>query len=212
MVSAAATARNGAGFPAVNLFDPHQIPGYTEACEKEQANRDLAFLDLPIPLCGIVARQFCLKHLVLLGNCGNGFLTNKGQPQPEDIAQFLWIVSAEYSLDAKKRTKFVRKLGGLKFLQAIADIEEYLARAFQDSPQGGSGGKQYTADCAWLVEIMAHEYGWDDETIMQKPIARLFQYLRLINKRYNPKALLFNRSESIVTNHLRMGMKPKEGN
>jgi len=196
----------------VHLFNPHEIPGYTEACEQEQANRDLAFLDFPIPLCGVIVRQFCLKHLVLLGNCGNRFITNEGAPQPEDVAQFLWIVSKDYSLDAKARHKFVKGLGDLKYVQSVKDISEYLKSAFQDAPAGGAGGKQYTADCAWLVEIMAHSYGWDDEATMQKPVARLFQYLRLIQRRNDPKAILFNRSDAVISNHLRASMTAKGGN
>lgn len=196
----------------MNLFDPHTIPGYTEARDAEQANRDLAFLGMPIPLCGVIVRQFNLNHLILLGNCGNAFITHDKAPQPEDVAQFLWIVSKDYGTDPKARTKFVKGLRKLKYLKSVEEIREYLNGAFQDAPQGGSAGKQYTADCAWIVEIMAHEYGWDDESIMQKPIARLFQYLRLIHKRNDPKALLFNRSEQIVTKHLRMQMEQKEGN
>lgn len=196
----------------MNLFDPNAIPGYAEAREKEQANRDLSFLDLPIPLCGVVVRQFCLKHLVLLGNCGNRFIVGEAVEQPEDVAQFLWVVSTGYSLDEKERSRFVKSLGKLKYVQAVKDIREYLAAAFQDAPQGGSGGKQYTADCAWLVEAMAHEYGWDDEAVMRKPIGRLFQYLRLIQRRADPKAILFNRSDAIISNHLRLSMAPKGGN
>lgn len=186
----------------MNLFDPNTIPGYREACEHEQANRELAFLDLPIPLCGVIVRQFSLKHLILLGNVGNGFITPCGLPQPEDIAQFLWVVNKDYSLDAEARTKFVEGLKEKKYGACLAEINEYLALAFQDAPQGERGGKQYTAGCASLVDIMAHEYSWPDEAIMEKPIARLFQYLRLIQKRNNPKALLFNRSDSIITKAL----------
>lgn len=193
----------------MNLFDPNQIPGYTEAREREQANRDLSFLNLPIPLCGVVVRQFNLKHLILLGNVDNAFITHTRAPEVSDVAQFLWIVSTEYSLEEKARTKFVRKLKDVKFLPAVKEINEYIDTAFQDAPAGSAAtGKTYTANCASLVELMAHEYGWDDETIMEKPVARLFQYLRLIQKRHNPKVILFNKSDQIITQNLRDRMAP----
>lgn len=189
----------------MNLFDPNQIPGYAEAREAEQANRDLAFLNFPMPLCGVLVRQFSLKHLIILGNCGNPFVTGGAAPSPEQIAQFLWVVSDEYAPDQKKMKKFAAGLGSLKYMQAIKDITGYLEAAFQDAPSSGGGGKLYTASCAALVETIAHEFGWDDEQIMNKPVARLFQYIRLIRKRHDPKALLFNRSDSVISNHLRGG-------
>lgn len=197
----------------MNLFDPTQIPGYTEARDKEQSNRDLAFLDMPIPLCGVIVRQFNLRHLLILCNCENGFVCGKPVPSPEEIVQFLWVVSTGYAMDAKALNKFAKARARLNYAQSIKDVQEYLDRAFQDAPQGsGSRAKQYTADCAWLVEKLAFAYGWDDEAIMQKPLARLWQYNRILTKRDDPKALLFNRSEQIVTKHLRMQMAPKEGN
>lgn len=193
----------------MNLFDPNQIPGYTAAREREQANRDLSFLSLPIPLCGVVVRQFNLRHLILLGNLDNAFITHTRAVEVGDVAQFLWVVSQDYSLDEKARTKFVKKLREVKFLAAVKEINEYVESAFQDAPAGASAtGTTYTANCASLVELMAHEYGWDDETIMQKPIARLFQYVRVIQKRYNPKAILFNKSDQIISQNLRDRMAP----
>jgi hypothetical protein len=62
-----------------------------------------------------------------------------------------------------------------------------------------------------MVEIMAHSYGWDDEATMQKPVARLFQYMRLIQRRNDPKAILFNRSDAVISNHLRASMAPQGG-
>lgn len=193
----------------MNLYDPNDIPGYREAREREQANRDLAFLDFPIPLCGVIVRQFNLKHLVLLGNLGNAFVSRAELPTAVDIAQFLWVVSTEYSLDDKARDKFVKKLRKLKYGACLAEINAYLAQAFQDAPPAaGDSGKLYTSSCASLVELIAHEYKWDDETIMQKPIARLFQYVRLIKVRYNPKALLFNKSDALISENLRARMAP----
>jgi hypothetical protein len=50
-----------------------------------------------------------------------------------------------------------------------------------------------------MIDLLASEYGWQDEHILSLPLARLFQYLRRIEKRRDPKAMQFNRSERLIS-------------
>jgi len=188
----------------MSLLNLAEIPGYAEAQKQEREARDLAFCDWPVPLCGLSVRQFTLTHLLLLGNCDNAFVSG-GVPEAEDVAFFLWVVSPDYvPNDVRTRNRFLKRVSRrVKFFAAIAEINDYLKAAFQDSPQGtGVQSKAYTSFAATYCDLFAHEYGWDDALTMRKPIARLFQLYRRIQKRTNPKAVLFNSSDAVIGKYL----------
>lgn len=176
----------------MGLIDFDTIPGYAEACAEERAVRDLALLADPVPLCGVIVNQFTPRHSIRLGFCHNGFLVGGRDLTPEDVAMFLWFVAVDYSFEEAKRDAFVGRLAELKFIGAIESINGYLENAFMDAPGGGGGGKSYTAPAATLVDLMGHEYGWSMQTTLNTPWAVLFQLVKHIKRRSNPKALQFN--------------------
>ncbi len=194
----------------MSLLDLDAIPGYREACESEQANRNLATLQFTVPLCGIEVNQLNPRHVVLLNFCHNAFIEGGRTPRPEDICFFLWVISPQYSLDTKKRDKFIKRhISKLKYLESIGEINEYLSRTFQDSPgRSDANGPQYVAPVVFLVDLFASQYGWEDTKTLNTPLAALFQYMRAIRLRMNPKAIMFNESDTIKSKHLRarMGM------
>lgn len=188
----------------MNALDLSSIPGYEEAKQREQEARDLAFCDWLVPLCGQQVQQFNLTHLIVLGNCDNAFVSN-GSPQPEDVAFFLWAVSPNYRpADNRARDKFVRKISNtVKYVPSCKEIMEYMDTAFLDAPQGTNvAAKSYTSFAATYCDLFADAYGWDDQQTMRKPLARLFQLIRRIQKRNNPKAILFNRSDAVLSKYL----------
>ena len=193
----------------MSQLDTASIPGYSEACAKEQANRDLSFLPWPVPLCGIMARQFTFRHLILLGECGNAFVDSNKQIDPADVAGFLWMVSLEYSPGPKARDRFVKKIRDkVVFMAAIKEINAYLEAAFQDAPQSTDGsGKIYYAPAAAYVDLFAAEYGWSIDTTLSTPIAALFQLLRCLQRRHNPRVILINRSDALIAEALRKRME-----
>lgn len=187
------------------MLDFAQIPGYAEAQKREQENRDLAFCDWPVPLCGLSVKQFTYMHLLILGNCENSFVSGRAH-DAEDVAFFLWVVSPDYRPNnIKARDNFCRGIAKkVKFLGACAEIEEYLVRAFQDAPGGVVGSsKNYTSFVAPMCDLFSREYGWDDQQVLNKPVARLFQLLRRIELRTNRRAVFFNPSDSVIGNYLR---------
>lgn len=185
----------------MSLLKPEDIPGYADAVRNEARIRDIAFLAWPIPLCGVKVRQFTPRHLILLDHCQNAFVCGQ-QPALADILEFMWFVSVDYSLDHAERDRFlVSWQETASALKPIEEINEYLADAFHDAPmrQGGGMAKAYTAPMAAIVDILASSYGWDDDKILEMPIARVFQYLRRIQKRTNPNTILFNRSDKAIS-------------
>jgi len=198
----------------MSLLNLAEIPGYADAVRSEREARDLAFCDWPVPLCGLNVHQFTLTHLLILGNCENAFVTGGKAPEVEDVAFFLWVVSPDYvPNDNAARNRFLRSIRRkVKFFAAVREIGEYVQAAFQDAPQGGAGEtKSYTSFAATYCDLFASEYGWDDSQTMRKPIARLFQLYRRIQKRANPRAILFNQSDRVLSRHLASQMTQPNG-
>ena len=193
----------------MSLLQFEEIPGYTEEVNKEQANRESAFLAVTPPICGLPIVHLSLRHWMQLIGCGNRFIRGE-RPEPQDVAMFLWFLSPDYSCDATARAKFIaERVRPLDFLTATREIYAYLRRVFQDIPHGdGTGGKSYTAAVASIVDLLASEYGWTDEHILTLPLARVFQYLRRIEKRLDPKAMQFNRSERLISEWLQRRQEP----
>lgn len=191
----------------MSLLDYDQIPGFKEAVNREQVNRELAFLPAPMPILGVPIRHFNARHHMLLAGCGNRFICG-GIPRPEDVAMFLWFLSPDYRTEPGYREPFVeKKIKDLDYREAVLAILKYLDAVFQDWGSGGGGNeKQFTAPIAAFIDVLAFEYGWTDEAILEMPLARVFQFLRRIQMRKNPRALLFNRSERLVGEYLRNRM------
>ena len=196
----------------MSLLNFSDIPGYAEAVKEEQHNRDIAFLVSPPPICGVPIVHMSLRHWSMLIGCRNRFIHGE-RPEAGDVAMFLWFLSPDYAAgDNAAREKFVaERVRPLDFGAAVKEIFGYLARVFQDIPSSnGKAGdsKSYTAPVASMVDLLAHEYGWTDETILTLPLSRLFQYLRRIEKRNDPKAMQFNRSEQFVSRWLQERTAP----
>lgn len=194
----------------MSLLQFEEIPGYAEEVNKEQANREQAFLAVTAPICGVPIQHMSVRHWMQLIGCKNRFIRGE-RPEPSDVAMFLWFLSPDYSTDADARTKFIaERVRPLEFMDVTREIYAYLNRVFQDIPQGdgSSQGKNYTAAVASIVDILASEYGWTDEHILTLPLARVFQYLRRIEKRRDPKAMQFNRSERLISDWLRNRCAP----
>ena len=187
----------------MSLTDAAGIPGYAEAVEREQACRDLAFVGYDVPLCGRPARQFTIRHWLLLLHCDNAFVTG-AVIEPADVAMFLWFVSPQFSLDAAERAKFIKEVSTrVEFAASIVEIRAYLDGAFIDAPpHGGAPAKPYYSSATSLIAMIAGEYGWDDEAIMDKPLARIFQYAKEIIHRSNPRLPQFNPSDVFISRWL----------
>jgi hypothetical protein len=185
----------------MSLLDYTEIPGYTEAVNAEQSNRDVAFLATTPPICGVSIVHMGLRHWIQLIGCRNRFIRGE-RPEPGDVAMFLWFLSPVYSCDPASRARFIaEQVRPLDFITVTREIYAYLNRVFQDIPQGDNASleKSYTAPVASIVDLLASEYCWTDEHILTLPLARVFQYLRRIEKRRDPKVMQFNRSERLIS-------------
>jgi len=180
-----------------------EIPGYDEALAEERRIREEAFLDRPHTICGFKINQITPRLLAVLNLVRTPFIFG-GAITEARIAQFLWILSAEYTPDAEKRNSFIesllKSLGG-DFDAAIEEIESFLDDTFLDAPYGGAGPKEapYVCSIAWTVYSMAKApFGWDEARTMDTPLRKSWQLIRC--RALDNGATLVNRKSDGVTN------------
>ena len=181
-----------------------QIPGRAEAIEAEQRARELSFLPFAEPLFGFEQKPLTFRHFFLLELAGSPFVCG-GIPQPGHVAMFLWIRSPQFEaandfLTRCKRNRFIRRCRNIPFVDAVQKIRETVDEAMQDGPSsaGRNTGGAPAAMLAMAVHRIAMNYGWDEETILDLPIARAMQYARLIQLTLDDDAPVINRSDRLA--------------
>lgn len=163
---------------------------FAEERAREDARREEAFLDLPKSLCGEEVRQITPMDLLVLNGVGNAFVAG-GNPEPEDVAIFLWWMNVQNDKsdtwsNERRKKKMIRRVGALPLLESCKDIVAFVEAAFQDAPnEGGKSEGRGVSTCfiTPLVLSVACETGWDEQDILNKPLARLFQYTKSIRAR-----------------------------
>lgn len=185
----------------MNLDD---ISGYAEAVAWEASVRAEAFLDIPRNLLGCEVLPLTLHRMAVLTAAQSPFLCG-GAPTVEAVAIFLWVVSPGFSIShPTARTVFLAglrdspELGDLP--ACVREIGAFVEEMFLDSPAGGGGksGAPVTSSEAMYCDVFADAYGWTDAQTMNTPLPRLFQMLRRITLRDNPKAVFVNRRSDRV--------------
>lgn len=194
------------------------IPGLREAIERETQKREFDFLGAPELLCGIEVMPLSIRRLLRLQAVGSPFLyTAATDVDPSDVAMFFWSLSPNYerammirqscelvsmSLGSFAfdhiRQRFVRRLRKLKLDESSAACRQFVADAFEDAP-GSSGvdGPTYYGWPAGYVGLLATEYGWTEDEILDLPLRRLWQHVRRLTLRHDGSATLFNPSDKV---------------
>jgi hypothetical protein len=188
----------------------NEIPGFRVALKRENDVRDAAFLDLTTDICGIPIRQMTARDLVILDGLDNPLVCG-GLPTPEQLKQFLWLLSPGYRDRATiRRWLFNSRVNALGYLRPYRRCLEYVRDTFQDSP-GGSAvqQRQYAGWCAHMVNAIAINYGWSEELIVGTektpgiPLKRLFQYLKCIRRYHDPQCPMHNPSDKLIGQYIR---------
>lgn len=185
----------------VSIFD--LVPNYREAVEKENQYRDADFLSDTSFISGIEVYKLTPRLMSILTLIKNPLVTG-GEVKVTDIFVFLWIISKDFCKDEEKQQAFFDAIA-LKVVDndeaintLVAEVSDFLTKTFQDSV-GGKSTKEvsYTSGIASIVDIFAHEYGWSEDKVFNMPFRRLWQYLRAITLRHDPKATFNNPSDKV---------------
>lgn len=175
------------------MNDRTAIPGLAEAVAQETRRRVDSFTPAPSTVCGVTLEPLTPNKLAVLESINCPILGGVEFPEPEDIAVFLWFCSDEFTVNDRKRERFTRRIARIDYYEALTGIQNWLADQFEDAPP--SSGRESVSYVSWiaaLVDAIASEYGWSEEDILNIPFKRLTQYIRAIQLRNNPKAILFN--------------------
>lgn len=188
---------------------------YREAVEKETQIRDTAFLpEVPWRVLGISLRWITPLDLKILDDAGNAVIdesiTETDVPLAH-VAAFFWFMAADHDPKRRGFLALVRKrilvlqIAKAGAIRYVLEARRFYRENMQDAP-ANSDGHARAMTTSWLVimcDILAKEYGWDDDAIIRKPVARLFQYLNRIHERADPEAPRFNPSDSVKNRLMR---------
>ena len=141
---------------------------------------------------GVAAVQLTPQRYLLL--TVSNALVAEDCPTFESVLRFLWIVSPSFC-ESKWRGKLFRwRLRNLDPQKTVEACGDYLKRAFRFQPptklEGSGGGSQDWVSS--LVDVVASEYGWPLEEIMNTPISVLFLFCSRIRSRLSGKPVNFS--------------------
>ncbi len=176
------------------------IPGLKQAVEREQKIREQSFLEYPETVCGVEVQPLTLRRMLLLMSIESPFICG-GAVGPYDVGAFFVVLT-----DAKvfNKWRLLRRLGLMDSKAVVSGITEFMDETFQDKPSTSRGeAVSYYSFAAGLVDCLASEYGWTTSETLDCPLKQLFQYLKAMAKRNNPKAIQFNPSDRVRGNWLK---------
>ena len=165
---------------------------YAEAVYRESSLREAAFLPITLDIAGVEVKPLTPRMFIVLDFLQSPFITAKDELDAGDIANFLWVVSTQYELNnPTKKEEFLQKVvADVEVDTCIKDISTYVQEAFIDAPSipmvtdKSPRQKQNNIPFyAWVVnyiDVLAHEYGWDDEKIIHMSFTKIFQYTKSI--------------------------------
>lgn len=150
---------------------------------------------------GIVLAPMRVKHLATLEGIGSPFLMGDRSPSYADFyaALLIWAERELWRVGWFRWRRFLRKASrhideiGPKFMAA-------LEKEFEDAPLAGTRKRsrvRYWSTVAGIMDVLACEYGWTPNVIMELPLRVVWQLQRCILKRKCPDAILGNPSDAI---------------
>jgi hypothetical protein len=170
------------------LWEKKYAPRFAELRAQEESRREQAFLSVPLTICGEELRPMTARDLLVLNGIDSPFVcpTEVGVVE---LAMFLWILNVENDgtqswRNMRRRSKMFRRIAPLNFDASVSECRAYVEAIFQDAPKGSAqaGEKRPLGTCFLVPLVMriAKETGWDRDTILDTPMAQLFQYLKYI--------------------------------
>jgi hypothetical protein len=183
------------------LWKEKYVPLIQQAQSRESEDDTFLWLGINDDICGVEVRPFTLRILLLLQYSENGFFIGK-EITLDDILQFLWVISIDYTKGPTKGAQFYKRVGKTLILEdAIIELTEYLEKSLgKRNPDNGDNKDESTQEktpepwIASMIDNVAHNYGWTIDQIIDTPIMQLMQLCKAIRKRTNPSSPSINPS------------------
>jgi len=163
-------------------------PRIEKAKQEDGRDRHRHFCDYLEERVGdFVAVPLTLNKYLLLSQEGL-FDDEDGNDARIPVLRFLWIISPDFSPEPDAAARFVRKNRNVDPTPYPDLIREYLDEAFRYSPPrretktrtGKATPKEWVSS---IVDLLASEYSWTEQAILDLPITRLFLYVKRIRIR-----------------------------
>jgi hypothetical protein len=170
---------------AAELWKRYQ-PKLAAAKEKDREDASAALMRNPVLIGGQWIKPLSIESLIFLQAAGHP-LFKEGEIGAEDVLSFLWVTSVGF----KPMCKWRYRLFKLRFLFADqekmkVDVVEWLHHEFGTPDESKSDGEVHAPPHNWvtgLIDLLASEYGWSENEIMEMPIKRAFGYSKAIIQR-----------------------------
>lgn len=125
-----------------------------------------------------------LRDYFVLHGIGSPFIHTKDFT-PEDIAIFLWVMSPEYVPCKLAKNDFFKKAIKVKIIDAVDEITKFLEMTFADADTSEHEEVSKFANfLTYQIDLLAKEYGWRLDYILELPLRQLFQLNSAIGERY----------------------------
>lgn len=174
--------------------------GMADAIAHQKMVRELSFLPLTENVAGYELIPLTVEKYTILSFAGNPLLFG-GLPSPEQLAQFLWLLSPQYTPQggASKR-RFLRRcrefftgVGSARFFKTsgrrriaraseiIEACRKYVFDAMADrppsKPRANGAVEDAFCDACWFCAALGREYGYPQSEVMVMPLKRVFQFI-----------------------------------
>lgn len=195
-----------------------EIPGFADAVKREQRVRRQAWVHVRHEIAGVPVRSLTLRDMEILEEMQSGFFCpwrfDSDSEYLGHCAQLVWWLSDCPKPDryrttwrglfaAKPRRELIAQLA-TKPAELARDTAAFMRDQFMDAPKGSaeSFGTAAAAGPAYIFDTLAAGgYAFTADEILDMPLPRLWQLLRLVQRRVFGTALT-NPSDKLATDYL----------
>jgi len=152
-----------------------------DAKNEDFKSRAEAWVQLPHQIAGTLLSPMTLRKLIFLEQVESPLLSGKDATH-EDVVTFIWVCSDQFTPNEAAAKAFRQGMG--KFPESLEqEITDYLKDNLSHINQGGESSPSNAHFASSVIDLMASEYGWTSEQILDLPLSQMFQLLSSITQR-----------------------------
>lgn len=177
---------------------------HAAAVAREQRLRNIAFLRLPVTVCGEELHDITPHSLAVLTVARSPFICG-GAITHSAVLVFLWALNVRYASCGFRawsyRRKLARKIYRMNLAYAAGEIERFVADTFMDAPCGtGKPELPVASDTAWMVyRFETGAWRRPAEVTMHTPFRILYQELKCYLREHTEQPIISPSNKFIAT-------------
>ena len=168
---------------------------YEAALSSELEDRAHVFLELPETICGIECVPLTPRRVEWLRLAKSPFIVG-GKAGPIEVAQFLWIVSKQFTPNKAERDKFIPSILGIDVQKAREEIDEYLERAYLNAMSAGNQRPCISPCASYAFALAGEPYRMPWREVLDTPLGVIFQLIGALEMSQG-KPMINKRSDAV---------------